>query len=149
MATPADLMKLEPQQLESIAETLEKDIERFGEFFAQLSGAAGTFASSQQAVLALKDEKPGKPMLVPVTSSMYVRGTLADTSNVLVDIGTGYFAEKDVNAAADFCARKVKMLRGEAEKVQAVVQAKQQQHMQISQIAQMKQQQAAKAAGSS
>lgn len=32
-------------------------------------------------------------MLVPLTASLYASGTLANTDNVLVDVGTGYFIE--------------------------------------------------------
>jgi len=32
-------------------------------------------------------------MLVPVTSSLYVNGTVMNPDKVLVDIGTGYFVE--------------------------------------------------------
>lgn len=32
-------------------------------------------------------------MLVPLTASLYVPGTLDDADKVLVDIGTGYFVE--------------------------------------------------------
>ena len=32
-------------------------------------------------------------MLVPVTSSLYVNGTVTKPDKVLVDIGTGYFVE--------------------------------------------------------
>ena len=35
-----------------------------------------------------------KPILVPLTTSLYVPGTLADTSNVIVDVGTGFYVEK-------------------------------------------------------
>jgi len=35
-----------------------------------------------------------KPILVPLTSSLYVPGTLADTDNVIVDVGTGFYVEK-------------------------------------------------------
>ena len=35
-------------------------------------------------------------MLVPLTASLYVPGKLADIQKVVVDIGTGYFAEKVV-----------------------------------------------------
>lgn len=31
---------------------------------------------------------------MPLTSSLYVHGTLTNTKDVLVDIGTGYFVEK-------------------------------------------------------
>lgn len=36
----------------------------------------------------------GKPILVPLTTSLYVPGTLADTKNVIVDVGTGFYIEK-------------------------------------------------------
>ncbi len=32
-------------------------------------------------------------MLVPLTASLYVPGTLDDSEKVLVDVGTGYFIE--------------------------------------------------------
>lgn len=35
----------------------------------------------------------GKKMLVPLTASLYVPGTLDDADKVLVDVGTGYFIE--------------------------------------------------------
>lgn len=33
-------------------------------------------------------------MLVPLTTSLYVPGTIADTDKVIVDVGTGFFVEK-------------------------------------------------------
>jgi prefoldin alpha subunit len=36
----------------------------------------------------------GKPLLVPLTTSLYVPGTLADSEKVIVDVGTGYYVEK-------------------------------------------------------
>ncbi len=35
-----------------------------------------------------------KPILVPLTPSLYVPGKLASTETVLVDIGTGFYVEK-------------------------------------------------------
>ena len=35
----------------------------------------------------------GKDVLVPLTSSLYVSGTLGNPDNVMVDIGTGYYVE--------------------------------------------------------
>lgn len=40
------------------------------------------------------DASAGKPLLVPLTTSLYVPGTLADSKNVIVDIGTGFYVEK-------------------------------------------------------
>ena len=35
----------------------------------------------------------GQALLLPLTSSVYVAGTLASADTVLVDIGTGYYIE--------------------------------------------------------
>lgn len=35
----------------------------------------------------------GQPLLLPLTSSLYVPGALAETEKVLIDIGTGYYVE--------------------------------------------------------
>jgi prefoldin alpha subunit len=48
-------------------------------------------------VLDLRNAKltpKGKSILVPLTSSLYVPGTLKYAGKVLVDIGTGYYVEK-------------------------------------------------------
>ena len=31
---------------------------------------------------------------MPLTTSLYVPGTLADSENVIVDVGTGFYVEK-------------------------------------------------------
>lgn len=36
----------------------------------------------------------GKEILVPLTTSLYVPGTLADKNKVIVDVGTGFYVEK-------------------------------------------------------
>jgi prefoldin alpha subunit len=36
----------------------------------------------------------GKQILVPLTASLYVPGTLKDADNVIVDVGTGFYVEK-------------------------------------------------------
>lgn len=37
--------------------------------------------------------RAGKKILVPLTASLYVPGSLDDAEKVLVDVGTGYFIE--------------------------------------------------------
>ena len=36
----------------------------------------------------------GKKILVPLTNSLYVGGTLNDPDHVIVDVGTGFYVEK-------------------------------------------------------
>lgn len=35
----------------------------------------------------------GQPLMLPLTQSLYVSGTVANVDQVLVDIGTGYYVE--------------------------------------------------------
>ena len=51
---------------------------------------------------------------------MYVPGKLSDPEKVMVDIGTGYYVEKDVAVAQEYFAKKVKYVTEQMEKVQMV-----------------------------
>lgn len=118
-----DLSTLDAQQLSSIREQLEEEVQSFVRSSVALQKAAGEFGSSGRAIESLSEQKEGKkftldssssyplltsskprtdcmflchsgqPLLLPLTSSLYVAGTLASTDNVLVDIGTGYYME--------------------------------------------------------
>ena len=76
-----------------------------------------------------------KSILVPLTSSLYVRGTLKNAGNVLLDIGTGYYVEKvyllsrcvDVKSSGDaikFYSTKVEYLDKNMEDLEKVINAK-------------------------
>lgn len=61
-----------------------------------------------------------KEILVPLTGSMYVPGKMRDPEKVIVDIGTGYYVEKDVVSAQEYFTKKVKYVTEQMEKVQMV-----------------------------
>ena len=68
----------------------------------------------------LTPENKDKEVLVPLTGSMYVPGKLSNPEKVLVDVGTGYYVEKDVNSAKEYFSKKVKYVTEQMEKVQAI-----------------------------
>lgn len=51
---------------------------------------------------------------------MYVPGTIADAEKLLIDIGTGYYVERDVPGAKDYFTRKVKFVTEQMEKIQKI-----------------------------
>ena len=51
---------------------------------------------------------------------MYVPGLLTQPEKVVVDIGTGYYVEKDSTAAQEYFNRKVKFVTENMERVQAI-----------------------------
>lgn len=62
--------------------------------------------------------------MVPLTGSMYVKGSVMNRNKFLVDIGTGYYAEKDIEGATDFFQRKINFLGTQIEKLLKIVQEK-------------------------
>jgi len=58
--------------------------------------------------------------MIPLTGSMYVTGKLVDTNNVLVDIGTGYYAAKGMEDAKDYFVRRVEYVTEQMEKIQLI-----------------------------
>jgi prefoldin alpha subunit len=63
-------------------------------------------------------------ILVPLTSSLYVPGKLADTEKVIVDVGTGFYVEKSVEEARVFYDGKVELLGKSLAEIEEVVRGK-------------------------
>jgi len=61
------------------------------------------------------------PLLVPLTTSLYVPGTLSSSSTVLVDVGTGFFVEKSTTDAIKFYNGKVDDLTENLTEIENVV----------------------------
>jgi prefoldin alpha subunit len=59
-----------------------------------------------------------------MTNSLYVKGRLSQPDRVIVDVGTGFYVEKDVKSAADFYEDKVKVLEVNIKDLEAIVQGK-------------------------
>lgn len=65
-----------------------------------------------------------KPLLVPLTSSLYVPGKLASTTHVLVDVGTGFYVEKPIADAQKFYEAKIEELGKNIKDLENVVNGK-------------------------
>mmetsp|Transcript_38789 Transcript_38789/g.83171 ORF Transcript_38789/g.83171 Transcript_38789/m.83171 type:complete len:162 (+) Transcript_38789:141-626(+) len=126
-----DLMTLAPQQLMQLKEQLEGQIEQFSANFNDLQMAIQGFHSSGMAIEDLNKQKEGAEVLVPLTSSLYVSGTIGNTDNVMVDIGTGYYVEKNAEGGVDYCKRKVALL---SESLQNLAELIKQKRMQVGQV---------------
>ncbi|PWW76324.1 Prefoldin alpha subunit [Tuber magnatum] len=115
-----DLSTLSVDNLAAVKKQLDDELEHLTTSFAKLRQAQNKF---KECIATVKTGlRPHKAILVPLTSSLYVPGTLSDTENVLVDVGTGYYVEKSAADAEEFYTGKVKALTenlGELEKIVA------------------------------
>ncbi|KAI4103947.1 MAG: hypothetical protein LQ339_004064 [Xanthoria mediterranea] len=96
---PINLSTLPIPQLTSIKNQLTQELQHLTTSFTQLRTAQAKFRDCIKSVRegiekGAKAEGASKQILVPLTPSLYVPGTLASTETVLVDIGTGFYVEK-------------------------------------------------------
>lgn len=65
----------------------------FQESLQTLKMAKTKFAGSKDSVEQLNEDWKNKEILVPLTGSMYVPGVVKQIDNLVIDVGTGYYAE--------------------------------------------------------
>ncbi|KAJ8919151.1 hypothetical protein NQ315_012137 [Exocentrus adspersus] len=113
-----DLTTLNIQQLSTLKQQLDQELNLFQESLGSLKIAQTKFQNSGETLEKVTPEAEGKEILVPLTGSMYVPGKLHETNNVIIDIGTRYYVEKDIDAAKDYFQRKIKFVTEQMEKIQ-------------------------------
>ncbi|XP_034022598.1 prefoldin subunit 5 [Thalassophryne amazonica] len=119
-----NLTELSLPQLEGLKTQLDQEIEFLTSSIGQLKVVQTKFVEAKDSLNVLNKNNKGKELLVPLTSSMYVPGTLNDVEHVFVDVGTGYYVEKNVEEAKTFFKRKVDFLTKQIEKIQPALQEK-------------------------
>lgn len=82
------------------------------------------FTDSKLVLNYLKERSANREILVPLTSSLYVPGRMENNTQVLVEVGAGYFIEQSTDKAKEYCERKAKMLTDNITKLTEVIQMK-------------------------
>jgi len=118
-AQQIDVSQLPIPHLNHLSQKLEQELEFLTNSVNQLKLAQSKFNESEEAVSTLG--KPGSDVLVPLTASMYVPGKLSEETDLLVDIGTGYYVKMAQSKAQNFFKRKVEFLTKNIEKVQPIL----------------------------
>ncbi|GEM12237.1 prefoldin subunit 5 [Rhodotorula toruloides] len=141
MSAPPGSVSLQDLSLEQIGQVrtqLEQELKH-------LTAAFGDLKAAQSKFMAYKK------VLIPLTGSLYVTGRIADPDNVLVDIGTGYFVEKETKQAKALYNSKVLALKSNLATLQQQIEKKQDNFTACGEMMRVKmaQQQHADAAGGS
>ncbi|KAL4947701.1 Prefoldin [Aspergillus filifer] len=115
-ANAVNINSLSSQQLRALQTRLSTELEHLTTSHTKLRAAQTRFRDCVRSINdgvvgnAKKGTEGRDEILVPLTSSLYVKGKLADREKVLVDVGTGYFVEKTAAKAVEFYEAKVKEL---------------------------------------
>ncbi|KAK1658567.1 prefoldin [Colletotrichum godetiae] len=124
-AESINLETLDTQQLSQVKKQLEEELEHLTNSFNQLHSAQSRFRECLRCVKARPGARDGnKSVLVPLTNSLYVRGELSDPKHVIVDVGTGFYVEKDTESAERFYEAKVQNLMNNIQDLEVIVQRK-------------------------
>ncbi|EXJ84786.1 prefoldin, alpha subunit [Capronia epimyces CBS 606.96] len=118
MSQPAqnavDISTLSVQQLSALQARLTQELEHLSTSYQRLRAAQLRFRDCIRSIQQGIQGKSGEtPLLIPLTTSLYVPGTLAtpadssSSSTVLVDVGTGFFVEKTPEDGIKFYTGKV------------------------------------------
>ncbi|RWR90400.1 putative prefoldin subunit 5 [Cinnamomum micranthum f. kanehirae] len=107
----SDMEKMSVDQLKSLKEQSDLEVNLLQDSVNNIRTAASRLEIASNALHDLSLRPQGKKMLVPLTASLYVPGTLDDADRVLVDVGTGYFIEKTMAEGEDYCNRKINLLK--------------------------------------
>lgn len=97
---PVNIASLSVPQLRALQSRLTSELEHLTNSHAKLRAAQSKFRDSIRSVNdgVIGSEKKGTDgrdeILVPLTSSLYVKGRLTERGKVLVDVGTGFYVEK-------------------------------------------------------
>ncbi|CZR61113.1 probable prefoldin subunit 5 [Phialocephala subalpina] len=120
-----DLASLSTQQLSQVKKQLDDELEHLTNSFQQLRAAQAKFRECLRSIATgVSSKADGKPILVPLTTSLYVPGKLADTEHVIVDVGTGFYVEKSTTDATKFYEAKVKELEANLKDLQSIIEQK-------------------------
>merc|ERR1711977_319281 len=112
------------EQLSQVKKQLEQEVQQLDANLQTFKSVVGKCEESKESLEAIVPENAGKPMLIPLTGSLYCKGKLGGCEKVLVDIGTGYYVRKTREGAAEFFNRKLEMVHGNVEALQRIVSEK-------------------------
>uniref|UniRef100_A0A7S2RIW7 Prefoldin subunit 5 n=1 Tax=Eucampia antarctica TaxID=49252 RepID=A0A7S2RIW7_9STRA len=104
-----DSMTLE--QLNQIKQSEESRLQAITNHYATLRASAARFGAAKEALTSVvSPAHDGKDIMIPLTESLYAPGKIKDPNRVMVELGTGFYAEKCAKDAISFLDRKSKLV---------------------------------------
>ena len=129
------------EQLNGLKTQHENEIRDLQGQLETLHGAKNRFTIARRCIDEMKATEAGTELLVPLNGSLYVPGSIADSEKVIVELGTGYFAEKNMDDAKSLIDRKMQLVQASIESIEDIGGKKRKNLEQIMQVMQFKLQQ--------
>ncbi|KAG4098065.1 Prefoldin alpha subunit [Neocallimastix lanati (nom. inval.)] len=136
--TVIDLAQLPLEQLQAVRQQIEEEIQHLTESYSALKLAQTKFNTNIDCINTVKKIDEGNNILVPLTVSLYVPGQLVNKDKLIVDVGTGYYVEKNLDDAKKFFEKKNSFLKDNLSKLQKSIISRQDQNKAIIEVLQVK-----------
>jgi len=120
--TSISLDEMSLDQLQQLRQQEDSRRQGLAQRYAQLRAAAARIVASRRAVQEMQGASAGKEVLVPLTDSVYVPGKLREPQKMLVDIGTGFYVEKNARETESFLDRKLRLVDANSQNVTTALQ---------------------------
>ncbi|XP_037959811.1 probable prefoldin subunit 5 [Teleopsis dalmanni] len=115
-----DLTTWSLDQLFGMKHTVEQECAVLKESQQALQDCKEKFVASKEALDAIQPNWENREVLVPLTSSLYVNGRIKDPNNVLLNIGAGYYIEKNLDESKEYLEKRIVYVQEQIEKVEKV-----------------------------
>ncbi|AMD21509.1 HER231Cp [Eremothecium sinecaudum] len=120
-----DLSTLNAQQLAQVKQQFDQELQHFHQSLQALNMARNKFRDCISHIkLVSQPENENQELLVPLSASLYAKGKVVDHDKFMVDVGTGYYVEKNAKDAIEFYQKKVEQLTTESGQIQKIIEEK-------------------------
>ncbi|CCH60427.1 hypothetical protein TBLA_0C06320 [Henningerozyma blattae CBS 6284] len=124
-STKIDLSTLGPEQLVAVKRQFDQELDHFNQSLQALNIASNKFTECIEDIKQVsKKENDGQQILIPASSSLYIPGKIVNNQSFMVDVGTGYYIEKNREEAITFYQAKVDKLKKESIQLQDIIKEK-------------------------
>lgn len=126
-AVNLDTMSLD--QLNAVKQQQEARLEQLTAQYHQLRAVSARLTSARSAMSAIPanggggNGEEGREIMIPLTESLYAPGRMVDPGRVLVELGAGFFVEKNSKDALKVLERKGKVVDANSDNIMTAAEA--------------------------
>ena len=114
------------QELASLKKRVEEDITTIMDSYNGFKFLHKKFEDAKVLIKNVSEQKSeDTQILIPLSNSLFIPGKVVDTNKFIVDIGTGYFAERNATQAIQHCDHTLGVIKTNGEKMAKEINNKQ------------------------
>jgi prefoldin alpha subunit len=100
---------------------VQEQLEQFRNFLEELNTKAGEVRGIVAALEEIKHTEKGKMMLVPIASGIFLSAELKNTTEVVVNVGSGVCVKKKIEGTKGLLAKRLLEIEKHMEEVSRVI----------------------------